>query len=544
MDIDEIIRRVREEAERRRKRSEPEPFWETPQPVSKLVTREDSEAAERALDRFLWRYGMKYRGIIKKIPILNGIARREHSKLACRLIYSKPIRQDWVSNPLEIDALPNYINYHGFLIDVRREGFKGKVKLFLFKFFRFFAWWQEQINRALYQELMSQRAKMAESERWFREFQKDHMNLLSEERAKRDEAVKIIDEHLIRLDQIGKEAFQQIYDQNIRIEERERRVQREFIAKIDNLRNELVERDNLDRRMDEIRGELKQRDMLISNLKNKIAQYEDVHKRLRSELILQKEKFDKVTKESHNLISQKLVQLKEELADIYNKKLIDAKKLPDALYAAFEDRFRGGKDDIKDRLGAYLPYIKQVNMGTENFLILDVGCGRGEWLELLREEGYTAKGVEINKVMVDMCRQRGLDVVEANAIDYLRSQKPSSIGAITGFHFVEHLSLRELILFFDECLRVLVPHGMVIFETPNPENLIVGAYTFHFDPTHQFLLTPESLSFIAQQKGFTNTSILRLHKYSDFNPIDEEADAFKNKWFYSETDFALIGYKP
>ena len=86
--------------------------------------------------------------------------------------------------------------------------------------------------------------------------------------------------------------------------------------------------------------------------------------------------------------------------------------------------------------------------------------------------------------------------------------------------------------------------GLIIFETPNPENLVVGAYSFYIDPTHKTPLVPDSLNFIAQERGFVETRILRLHKYSDFHPVDRNPSDFQNQWFYSETDFALIGYKP
>jgi len=216
----------------------------------------------------------------------------------------------------------------------------------------------------------------------------------------------------------------------------------------------------------------------------------------------------------------------------------------DVMQGAFEDRCRGTREDIKESLRVFLPYIKQANTGERSSLIVDIGCGSGEWLELLKEEGYAAKGVEINGMMAERCRERNLDVEEDDAIEYLRSLKAGSIGVITAFQLIEYLPLKYLISFFDEALRVLKPKGMMICEISGPENLIVGTCTFHSDPTHRFLLLPESLNFMARQRGFVNTNILRLHNYSDFNPVNKAtANDFKNKRFYSETDFALIGYK-
>src|SRR4030043_2272533 len=152
-------------------------------------------------------------------------------------------------------------------------------------------------------------------------------------------------------------------------------------------------------------------------------------------------------------------------------------------------------------------------MGTRNFPILDLGCGRGEWLELLKENGYIAKGVDFNRVMVRQCQELGLDVTESDMIEYLRNQQPNSFGALTGFHILEHLSFKAVISLFDEALRVLKSGGMVIFETPNPENLIVAACNFYFDPTHRNPLPPRLLNFLIVSRGFEKTGIIRLHPY-------------------------------
>jgi SAM-dependent methyltransferase len=145
--------------------------------------------------------------------------------------------------------------------------------------------------------------------------------------------------------------------------------------------------------------------------------------------------------------------------------------------------------------------------------------------------------------MIAQCHSFGLDVTESDAIDFLKKHEPDTFSVITGFHFVEHLPLKNLIELFDESRRVLRPGGMVIFETPNPENLIVGAFTFYLDPSHGRPIVPDSLEFIARERGFIETFILRLHKFSDFHDIKETEDEFKKRWFYSETDYAILCYK-
>jgi len=113
--------------------------------------------------------------------------------------------------------------------------------------------------------------------------------------------------------------------------------------------------------------------------------------------------------------------------------------------------------------------------------------------------------------MVERCRNGSLDVVEADAIEYLRTLPDASLGGVTGMHIIEHVPFSRLIDLFDETLRALKPGGVAIFETPNPENLRVGACNFYFDPTHIRPLPPESTRFFVQARGFGRVDILRLH---------------------------------
>src|SRR5262249_51947932 len=147
----------------------------------------------------------------------------------------------------------------------------------------------------------------------------------------------------------------------------------------------------------------------------------------------------------------------------------------------FHDDFRGTREEIKDRLRVYLPIVKEVGPGTA----LDVGCGRGEWLELLRDEGVQARGVDLNRHMIEDCRQRGLDVVPMDALTHLRGIPDASLAAVCGFHLVEHLAFDAFIMLLDETVRVLRSGGVAIFETPNPANLLVGSCNFYQDPTHR-----------------------------------------------------------
>jgi SAM-dependent methyltransferase len=213
----------------------------------------------------------------------------------------------------------------------------------------------------------------------------------------------------------------------------------------------------------------------------------------------------------------------------------------DELYASFENQFRGTPEHIKAGLKVYLPLLKNADIISD---ILDLGCGRGEWLELLRAEGLQARGVESNRAMIDNQRGRNLDIVHADAVAYLRGLPENSQRAVTAFHFVEHIGLAELIDLLDEIKRVLKPGGLIIVETPNPKNLVVGACNFYSDPTHYKPLFPETLEFILSHRGFVRTQLQYLHPVegSPFQDSSEASQAL-NSWLFSARDFSIIGWK-
>ncbi len=216
----------------------------------------------------------------------------------------------------------------------------------------------------------------------------------------------------------------------------------------------------------------------------------------------------------------------------------------DALYASFEERFRGTRDDIKNRQKIYLPCLEAAGAGTPETPVLDLGCGRGEWLELLAEHDKTASGVDLNRIFVTECRDRGLAVTVRDLVDHLRDLPDDSIGAVTAFHLIEHLSLSTLVTMLDETLRVLKPGGLAVFETPNPENLMVGACTFYTDPTHHNPLPPDTTRFLMTARGFSQCDILRLHPH-DQPPRDlaDTLPASLMQLLYGEQDYAVIGHK-
>jgi len=184
-------------------------------------------------------------------------------------------------------------------------------------------------------------------------------------------------------------------------------------------------------------------------------------------------------------------------------------------YRAFEDRHRGTRETIKSRLSVYLPFIRPLLAFYSDRRVADLGCGRGEWLELVAEAGFEAHGVDLDEGMLEACRERGLSASKEDALTYLRSLSDESLAIVSGFQIAEHLSVDYLHNLVRESVRVLKPGGLLIMETPNPENLIVGASNFYMDPTHKRPIPPRSLSFLMEFYGFARVKILRLQESSD-----------------------------
>lgn len=215
----------------------------------------------------------------------------------------------------------------------------------------------------------------------------------------------------------------------------------------------------------------------------------------------------------------------------------------DAMYLSFENLFRGPRETIKEKQRYYLPIIKKAIAEIKKPSILDIGCGRGEWLELLIENGFQAKGIDSNNFMVQLCKEHGLNVEEYDAINYLMSAKSESYNVITGFHLIEHFSFSNLIKFIDEVFRTLVPGGVAIFETPNPENIVVSSLSFYRDPSHINPLVPDTMKFVFEQRGFHNVEINRLHKRNDVEPVGNRLMDEILTMANMEMDYAVIGYK-
>jgi|GEM_PF-758150 len=220
--------------------------------------------------------------------------------------------------------------------------------------------------------------------------------------------------------------------------------------------------------------------------------------------------------------------------------------MPAELYLEFEANFRGAPEMIRERLKCNLQYFR-VETDSSPLPVLDLGCGRGEWLQLLKEENIPAFGVDSNSSMIDCCEAAGLEAHLGDALHYLAALPDHCLGGLTAFHIIEHLPLEVLIRLIDEAHRVVRPGGVVLFETPNPENLITGACNFYIDPTHRNPLPPALVAFLLNSRGFERVEIDRRHPGDPsllLQGSDEAITTPLNQLLFGPQDYAAIGYAP
>jgi len=170
-------------------------------------------------------------------------------------------------------------------------------------------------------------------------------------------------------------------------------------------------------------------------------------------------------------------------------------------YTAFENRYRGSRDEIRRRLAEYADRF----VGCDP--VVDLGCGRGEFLQALRERGVSARGVEGNVNAARECRETGLDVVEGDLVDYLRAQATGSLGGVFAAQVAEHVPPPALSALLAEAHRALRPGGLLLLETVNPRSVTGFLEVYNRDLTHERPLHPDTLRFVAAAAGFTDVRV-------------------------------------
>lgn len=220
-------------------------------------------------------------------------------------------------------------------------------------------------------------------------------------------------------------------------------------------------------------------------------------------------------------------------------------------YLAFQNRFRGNQDNIKKRQQKYLQYF------ADKQNVIDIGSGRGEFLELLRDEGIPATGVDNNIQMISLCHGKGLTVVQQDALSYLNDLKPGSVSGVFASHFVEHVTSEYLLQFLIASRAAMSKDGILICESPNPLSLSIFARAFYIDPTHLRPVHPEELRFMYEQAGFNKVEFIpmsplepaeRLEELSKSTGVSADLLAVNNRnieklndLLYGFQDYALIG---
>jgi len=185
-------------------------------------------------------------------------------------------------------------------------------------------------------------------------------------------------------------------------------------------------------------------------------------------------------------------------------------------YLELERRYRGTEEEIRERIAAYLPYLKDLP-GP----VLDLGCGRGEALALLRDHGIAGRGVDSSERMVQLCRDRGLEAEVGDLFAVLAGVAEGSLGGVISFHVIEHLPGPALDRLVRLAGRALRPGGVLILETPNPLSVVVAARNFWLDPTHVRPVHPESLKLMYELAGFDPVERLDLRPFPDGQRLPE-----------------------
>ncbi len=233
-----------------------------------------------------------------------------------------------------------------------------------------------------------------------------------------------------------------------------------------------------------------------------------------------------------------------------------AGELSEHEYLAFEDLHRGSREEIKERQRIYL---SDFSSGP----VLDVGCGRGEFLELLRESGVEARGIDLNGQMVRACRERGLDAAQAEALSYLDRLPHGSLGGIFCSQMIEHLEPRALVALVQRAFATLRSGGTFVAETLNPACLTIFSGAFYLDLTHIKPIHPQAAIFLLEAAGFTGVTVRYVNPYPERMKLQTLEPAWAKRRFeaplvealndtirqlndllYTYQDYAVIGRKP
>jgi len=191
--------------------------------------------------------------------------------------------------------------------------------------------------------------------------------------------------------------------------------------------------------------------------------------------------------------------------------------------------------------------------------VLDLGCGRGEFLALLRDQGVPSRGIDVNSAMVEVCRQQGLDVTEADGLSYLRAQPDGSLGGLFAAQVIEHLEPRYLTALLDAAFDKLRPGAPVVLETINPACWFAFFESYIRDITHVRAIHPETLKYLLVASGFQRLEIRYRSPYPEHDKLQpigaqpslgDAVDTLNanverlNRLLFTWLDYAAVGWRP
>jgi len=206
-------------------------------------------------------------------------------------------------------------------------------------------------------------------------------------------------------------------------------------------------------------------------------------------------------------------------------------------YQAFAERFRGSEEYVKSGVEFYVPYFQ----GIRN--VLDIGCGRGEFLQVMRAHGIEGHGIDLSQESVEQCRQKGLEAEVADLFPYLSDLPDRSLPAIFSAQVVEHLPPDRLPEMIRLCAAKLEPGGLLALETPNPESLPIFATYFFLDPTHTRPVPHPLLAFYMEEFGLGQIETHKRFPAADTWPeLNELPPAVRDR-FFGGLDYTIFGRK-
>jgi len=264
----------------------------------------------------------------------------------------------------------------------------------------------------------------------------------------------------------------------------------------------------------------------------------DVQKRLWADMERIRKDYDHLIHSELRLIRQRMATSQPgAAAPAASPPQIASPAQPDFDYARFAERFRGSEDYVKTGQQFYLPYF------TGRREVLDIGCGRGEFLELMREAGLAAHGIDLSRESVELCRQKGLQADVADLFAWLADLPEASLEGIFSAQVVEHLPPERLPEMIRLAASRLQRDGVLAIETPNPECLAIFATHFYLDPTHTRPVPHALLAFYMEEYGLGGIEVHRLSPAIESMPALAGLPEDFRQAFFGGLDYAIVGRK-